>query len=139
MSHLPVPDPESAPYWDAAAEGRLVFQRCRQCDHAYLYPRAACPRCWSSDPEWVDTSGRGHVYSFTVVHRNDLPPFRDRLPYLVAVVELEEGPRLATNLVECDPADVWCGMAVRVAFREETDGEGSSVRVPVFRPVADPG
>ena len=137
MSPLPVPDPESAPYWEAAAEGRLVVQRCGACGHTYLYPRSACPRCWSEHTSWVDASGRGTVYSFTVIRRNDLPPFRDRVPYVVAIVELDEGPRLTTNVEECDPQDVQCGMLVEVAFRTETgDGEGSAA-VPVFRPRSD--
>lgn len=140
MSHLPFPDAESAPYWEAAAEGRLVFRRCGACGQAFLYPRAACPRCWSSDVAWADASGRGSVYSFTVVHRNDLPPFRDRLPYVVAVVELEEGPRLTTNLEGLtDANEVRCGMAVRVAFREESHDDGAPVFIPVFRPAASDG
>jgi uncharacterized OB-fold protein len=137
MSHLPVPDAESAPYWEAAAEGRLVFRRCDACGHAFLYPRSACPRCWSTDVEWVEASGRGTVYSFTVIHRNDLAPFRDRLPYVVAVVELEQGPRLTTNVEGVDPAEVRCGMPVRVAFREESHDHGDPMTVPVFRPEAD--
>ena len=87
---------------------------------------------------WADASGRGSVYSFTVVHRNGLPPFRDRLPYVVAVVELEEGPRLTTNVVGLTDADeVRCGMAVRVAFREESHDGGAPVFIPVFRPAVD--
>lgn len=136
MSHLPVPDSETAPYWEAAAEGRLIVKRCTACGHTFLYPRSACPRCWSTDTEWVTSSGRGSVYSFTVVHRNDLPPFRDRLPYVVAVVELEEGPRLTTNIEGCDPDDVRCGISVEVEFRTEVDAEGETLSVPVFRPAA---
>lgn len=127
--HLPVPDVETQPYWDAAAEGRLVVKRCTRCEHPYFYPRAHCPRCWSTDTEWIEASGVGTVYTFTVVRQNDLPPFRDRLPYVVAIVELEEGVRMTTNVEGCAPEDVRCGMRVRVAFREE---EG--VSLPVFHP-----
>lgn len=131
--HAPVPDAETAEYWEAAAAGRLLFKRCRACGRPFSYPRSACPRCWSIDVEWVEAEGRAAVYSFTVIHQNDLAPFRDRIPYVVAVVELDEGVRMTTNVVGCDPSDMRCGMPVRVAFREETDGT-ATVTVPVFEP-----
>jgi uncharacterized OB-fold protein len=131
---MPIPDPESAPYWEAAAEHRLVVQRCDACGHHYLYPRSACPRCWSTGNTWIDASGRGSVYSSTVIHRNDLPAFRDRVPYVVAIVELEEGPRLMTNVEGCEPEDVRCGMPVVVSFRTDADDAGATAVVPVFVP-----
>ncbi|MGH2662457.1 MAG: Zn-ribbon domain-containing OB-fold protein [Actinomycetota bacterium] len=131
--HLPEPDPETTPYWEAAGEGRLLIKECRACGALFFYPRTHCPRCWSSDTEWREASGRGSVYTFTVVHQNDLPPFRDRVPYVVALIELEEGVRMTSNVEGCPPEQVACGMPVRVAFREEA-GEGRTVTVPVFRP-----
>src|SRR3989442_5658037 len=126
--HLPVADIETAPYWEATREGRLLIKECRSCGRPFFYPRASCPRCWSSETAWREASGRGTVYTFTVVHQNDLPPFRDRLPYVVAVVELEEGVRMTSNIEACAPDDVRCGMAVRVAFRDEQrDGETVSI------------
>ena len=97
-----------------------------------------CPECLSSDHEWVPASGRGIVYTFSVVHRNDLPPFNERVPYVAAVVELDEGPRLMTNVVDCDVDDVAVGMPVEVAYRAIDDNgtENDGVTVPVFRPAS---
>jgi uncharacterized OB-fold protein len=79
---------------------------------------------------WEDARGTGTVYTFSVVHRNDLPPFNERVPYVAAIVELDEGPRMMTNIVDCDTDDVAVGMAVEVAFRTIDE----DVAVPVFRP-----
>lgn len=130
--HLPVADIESKPYWEATAGGMLLLRRCPDCG-PFFYPRDHCPRCWRTDTEWMQASGRGTVYTFTVIYQNDLPPFRERLPYVVAIVELEEGPRMTSNIEGCGPDDVRCGMAVQLAFREEQREEGS-VFLPVFRP-----
>lgn len=132
--HLPVPDAETQPYWDAARDGRLLIKHCNACDRPFFYPRTYCPRCWSPDTEWRESSGHGTVYTFTVVYQNDLPPFRDRLPYVVAIVELDEGVRLTTNVEGIDPERVRCGMEVRVAFRRELREDGDPVAVPVFLP-----
>jgi uncharacterized OB-fold protein len=126
---LPTPDDDTRPFWDAARQGRLLIKRCAACGRAHHYPRSFCPYCWSRDVAWEDARGTGTVYTFSVVHRNDLPPFNDRVPYVAAVVELDEGPRLMTNVVDCDPDAVACGMPVEVTFRE-LDGE---LFAPVFR------
>ncbi|MFN2545727.1 MAG: Zn-ribbon domain-containing OB-fold protein [Actinomycetota bacterium] len=131
--HLPQPDLETQPYWDAAREGRLLIKRCRTCAEAFFYPRTYCPRCWSQDTEWQNSSGRGRVYTFTVVHQNDLPPFNQRVPYVVAIVELDEGVRLTSNIEGVDPDEVACDMPVQVAFREE-HRDDEVVALPVFRP-----
>jgi hypothetical protein len=131
--HLPVADVETAPYWEGTAQGKLLIKRCNGCGRAFFYPRAHCPRCWSTDTVWVESSGRGRVYTFTVVHTNDLPPFRDRLPYVVAIVELEEGVRITSNIEGIEPDTVRCEMAVQVGFREEARDDGS-VFLPVFHP-----
>lgn len=131
--HLPVPDVETQAYWDAAAEGRLLIKHCNACDRPFFYPRAHCPRCWSMDTEWREASGLGSVYTFTVIHQNDIPPFRDRVPYVTAIVELAEGVRMTSTIEGVAPGEVRCGMAVRVAFRvEQRDGE--PVHLPVFQP-----
>ncbi|MCA1833406.1 MAG: Zn-ribbon domain-containing OB-fold protein [Actinomycetota bacterium] len=132
--HLPVPDVESATYWQGAREGKLLIKHCNACERHFFYPRAACPFCWSVDTSWRESSGRGNVYTFTVVHQNDLPPFRDRVPYVIAVIELEEGVRMTANVEGCSPDDVRCGMRVRVAFRDEARSEDDVVSLPVFRP-----
>jgi uncharacterized OB-fold protein len=111
----PRADPESTPYWSATLEGRLVVQQCVACGHHQLYARAHCLVCRSA-VEWVPASGRGTVYSYTVIRQNMSRSFRHLLPYVVALVDLDEGPRLMTNIVGCDPADVACGAPVEVRF-----------------------
>jgi uncharacterized OB-fold protein len=132
--HLPVADLETAAYWDAARERRLLIKECHACGRAFFYPRNHCPRCWSTDTAWREASGRGTVYTFTVVYQNDLPPFRDRIPYVVAIVELDEGVRMTANIEGITPEDVRCGMPVQVAFRDEQRSEEESVAIPIFRP-----
>jgi uncharacterized OB-fold protein len=127
---LPTPDAETQPYWDAARERRLLVKRCRACSRAHFYPRPFCPHCWSAEVDWEEASGRATLYTWSVVHRNDLPPFGERVPYVAAVVDLAEGPRMMTNVVGCDPGQLRIGMALEVDFRVETD----EVTVPVFRP-----
>jgi uncharacterized OB-fold protein len=92
-------------YWRMLAEGRLRFQRCANCRHAWLPPRAECPSCWSSQWRWEDAGGRGKLVSWVVFHTAFAEAFESRLPYNVAVVELDEGPRLITNIVDLPGAD----------------------------------
>lgn len=129
---LPEPDAFTAPYWSAAAEGRLLIRRCGACGRPHHYPREFCPHCWSEDVAWEQSSGRATLYTWSVVHRNDLPPFGERVPYVAAVVDLAEGPRLMTEVVECPADDLRIGMELGVTFRELTP----DVSVPVFRPAA---
>ncbi|MEN3586363.1 OB-fold domain-containing protein [Streptomyces sp. ZYX-F-203] len=118
-------DPVARTYWEAAAAGRLLIRRCRDCGRAHHYPRDFCPYCWSEGVVWETASGLGTLYTWSVVHRNDLPAFRDRLPCVAAVVELAEGPRMATEIVECGAGTALrAGLATRVLFR---------AGVPVFR------
>jgi uncharacterized OB-fold protein len=126
----PVPDPDSAPYWSAAREGKLVVQRCESCGKHQLYGRALCKFC-GGDVTWVDASGRGTVFSFTVIRQNYSRPFRDLIPYVVALVDLDEGPRVMTNIVGCDPDDVEIGMRVVARFEEVSDEAGIALFEPV--------
>jgi uncharacterized OB-fold protein len=128
----PEVDPFTRPYWDAAAEGRLLIRHCAACDRVHHYPREFCPYCWSEDVTWRPASGRATLYTWSVVHRNDLPPFGDRVPYVAAVVDLAEGPRMMTEVVGCPEAELRIGMELYVAFRAADGGDG--VSVPVFRP-----
>ncbi|WP_050502768.1 Zn-ribbon domain-containing OB-fold protein [Streptomyces monomycini] len=130
---LPGIDAFSRVYWDAAAQGRLLLRRCRAdgCGAVHHYPREFCPRCWSEEVEWEEASGRATLYTWSVVHRNDLPPFGERVPYVAAVVDLAEGPRMMTEVVDCPEADLRIGMALRVCFRT---ADASGIAVPVFRP-----
>jgi uncharacterized protein len=111
----------AARFYEAAKAGRLSLPLCKACGKHHFYPRSFCPHCWSEELNWVDVSGEASVYSFTVV--------RDKDPYVLAVVELAEGPRMMTNIIECPPAAVHVGMRVRVNF-QPFDGE----RVPMFSP-----
>ena len=124
-------------YWKAAGQGLLLLRRCAACGRVHHYPREFCPYCWSEDVSWEEASGRAVLYTWSVVHANDLPPFRDRLPYVAAVVDLAEGPRVMTGLVDCDPAELWIGMALRVTFPTAVsfnEDEPTPFTVPVFGP-----
>ena len=96
---LPEPTPLSKPYWDALGDGRLTFQRCRKCGHSWLPPRAECPECLAAESDWTTASGKGRVISWVIYHHAYHEAFRNRLPYNVALIELDEGPRLITNIV----------------------------------------
>lgn len=128
---LPEVTPESEPYWAAAAEGRLLLRECEDCGLVHYYPRALCPDCLGENVDWVEASGEGTVYTYSVAQQMSGWPEAD-LPLVVAYVELEEGPRMMTNLVDCDPEAVSVGDPVEVTF-VETDRE--DVAIPVFRPV----
>ena len=129
---LPRIDEESRGWWEALVRHELYVQECGACGTRRLPPRAVCPACLSSAVCWVRSAGRGTVYSFTVTHQNQAPGFREALPYVLAVVELAEGPRMMTNLVACAPEAVRIGMAVEVVFDDVTP----DVTLPMFRPVA---
>ncbi|MEV6104052.1 Zn-ribbon domain-containing OB-fold protein [Streptomyces sp. NPDC051940] len=129
---VPEADDFSSTYWEAAADGRLLLRRCLGCGRAHHYPRETCPRCWSEDVVWEEASGHATLYTWSVVHRNDLPPFGARVPYTAAVVELAEGPRMMTELVGCTEGELRVGMPLRADFRSAAAGDG--VAVPVFRP-----
>ena len=129
---------ETRAYWEGCGRHELVLQRCRQCQAVQHRPRAVCAGCLGNDIEHFVASGRGSVYTYTVTHQNGVPPFRDALPYVLAYVDLEEGPRLMTNIVDCEPDQVAIGMPVVVDFQDVEGGEhgntGAALAVPRFRP-----
>jgi uncharacterized protein len=127
---LPTIEEDTRPFWDAAREGRLLIRRCRSCGRPHHYPRPFCPHCWSDAVQWVEASGRATLYTWSVVFTNDLPPFSERLPYVAAVVDLEEGVRLMTNVIGCEPDRLEIGMPLVVDYRPLTD----EITAPVFRP-----
>jgi uncharacterized OB-fold protein len=131
---LPAPDNVSETYWKAAADGELLFQECPKCGHRQLYPRALCTVC-AAGPEWRRASGRGEVHTFTIIHQNWAPPFRDLVPYVVAIVQLEEGPRMMSNITPCDPASIAVGMPVELYTVKVEDGIG----IPFWRPAVGSG
>jgi uncharacterized OB-fold protein len=127
----PRPSDQSALFWAATAEGRFLLQRCDDCSEAIFYPRVNCPRCGSTSLSTEDASGRGTVYTYTVARRPTHRAFAEATPYVIAIVELAEGPHVTTNIVDCDPDDVTIGMDVELTFAPEVDG----VALPLFRPV----
>lgn len=134
---LPQITPEAQPYWDGARAGKLMIPRCRACGSAFFYPRVLCPACASRDIVWVQASGRGRLVSFEIAHQILNKAFTVPTPVVLAMVELEEGPRLLTNLVEVapDPRALRCDMPVEVAFEKLTD----EITLPVFRPATTGG
>lgn len=123
----------TAPFWQAAREGRLVMQRCRTCGEYVWCPRPACTECGNPELDWQELSGRGSVYSFTVIRQlagRGARAFEKDIPYVIAWVDLEEGPRFYTNIVQCPVDRVEIGMAVEVVF----DPASSEINLPKFRP-----
>jgi uncharacterized OB-fold protein len=115
---IPVFDDLSGPYWRAAREGRLLLQRCRGCGEHQFYPRPFCMACRGSELEWIEATGRGRLHTFSVVHRTADRAFAGEVPYVFAVVELDEGPRLTVNVVDTPLEALRCDMPVQMAFTE---------------------
>lgn len=124
---IPIVDPESRPYWEALKERKLLLKSCRACGKAHHYPRELCPHCHSDELDWIEAKGDGEIYSFTVVHRPAGEAFAADIPYTVALVTLDEGPRMMTRIAEGGSA-VEIGRRVRVTYQ---NGEGGWV-LPFF-------
>ena len=120
----PLPRPQNPeltrPYWEAAKRHELVIPRCRKCAHLFFYPRFECPRCFSTDLEWAKMSGEARVHTFTIVRQPVNPAFLEDVPYIYALVQLNEGPRLISNVVQCDIDDVKIDMPLTVFFDDVT-------------------
>jgi uncharacterized OB-fold protein len=123
---------DAAPFWEACARRELVLPFCTTCAEFFFYPRTLCPACGSRAIEWRPVSGRGRLHAFCIHHHSPLPAFRDKVPFVTVLVELEEGPRMMSVLagVEPDPAVIRCEMPLRVDFAEGDDGQ----LLPVFVP-----
>ena len=119
----PIVQPESDFFWQELRAHRLVLRHCEACDAPYFYPRDHCPRCLSSATRWIEASGRGRLYSFAIVHRAPSAIFEASVPYIVALVDLDEGPRVATNLlgVSPDPDAIEIGIPVEAVFDDVSD------------------
>lgn len=126
----PLIEAESAPFWEGLQAGELRIKRCNACGAFHFYPRPFCPTCWSEDVEWTVASGGATVYSYSTVYVNDLPPFGPQVPYVAAVVDLDEGPRMMTRLVGCTKDDITIGMPVTF----ETAPLDDELSMAVFRP-----
>jgi uncharacterized protein len=124
---LPVPTTVSEPHWSACRRGELTAQRCTSCARYNFPPVARCSYCSSVDLTWVPSSGRGLVDSYTTIYRAQTPAFD--VPYTVAIIRLEEGWSMLSNIVDCDPAEVRSGAAVEVTFRAMSD----EITLPMFR------
>ena len=130
---LPVANADSLPYWNAARERRLLIRKCKTCETLHFMPRHLCPACWSDQLEWVEAKGTGSVHSFTIIRRAPMAVFAPRAPYVLALIDLDEGPRMMANVLGEDALSVRIGDRVKVTFEER--GEGAMIpqfqRVPV--------
>ena len=107
-------------FWEAAKRHELVMPRCKTCDYLFFYPRSECPRCLSNHLEWMKVSGRGRLHTYTVVYQPANAAFRDDTPYIYAVVQLDEGPRMVSNVVQCDLDAVKVDMPLEAIFDDVT-------------------
>jgi len=130
---LPKPTPETQPFWDGTRDGKLMIQRCTTCNRHYFYPRPFCPfpDCSSQDVAWVQASGKGTLHTYLINHR-PAPGFEADAPYVIAVVQLEEGPRMMTNLVDVEPdaSKLPIDLPLEVIF----DTVNDEITLPKFRP-----
>jgi uncharacterized OB-fold protein len=131
---LPRPTPDTLRYWEGCKQHELWLPFCLTCKEYYFYPRAFCPRCFGSEIEWRRASGRGKLYTFSIQYRPQAPGFKP--PYVTAIVQLDEGPRVMTNLidVEPEPDNIRCDMQVEVVFQDMSD----EITLPMFRPAGGP-
>jgi uncharacterized OB-fold protein len=129
---IPLPSPETQFFWDKAKQHELWLPHCRPCDRAYWYPRDFCPTCGSRDVEWRRASGRGTLYTFAIHHRAFHPAWANEIPYVTALVDLEEGVRFFTNLAEVqpDPKHIHCDMPLEAEFEDITE----EITLVKFRP-----
>lgn len=130
LKPIPVPNEDSKRFWEGCNAGRLVLQQCRACGHVRFYPRVCCTECASTDTEWIAATGRGTVYSHTTVYRAPSAAFKADVPYVLALVTLDEGPRMMTNIIGCAPDEVAIDMPVKVVF----DRVSEDIAVPKFEP-----
>lgn len=126
----PVITPETAEYWAAANRGELLIQHCGSCAARQFYPRPLCAACGSEQIEWQRASGQGVVASYSIARRPLTAAYADDVPYIVALIDLAEGPRMMSNVVACEIDAVQIGMAVEVTFERRSE----ELAVPVFRP-----
>jgi uncharacterized OB-fold protein len=132
---IPVPDNASQPFWEGARNHKLLLQRCCGCGTIQSFPQSCCRKCLSGDIEWFEASGKGKIYSFTVIHRPPSQNFEEDIPYIVAIIELDEGPRVMSNIIGMTPEDAKVDMTVEVIF----DDISSTISLPKFRPFGNDG
>ena len=130
---LPTPiTPEAKPFWDGCRAEKLMLPRCEECGHVFFYPRILCPRCHSRQVGWMQASGRGTLHSFEIAHQAFQKAWKIKPPYVLAMVQLEEGPRMMSNLINVEPSPkaIRCDMPVEVVFTKVSD----EVTLPLFQP-----
>jgi len=128
---LPHVHPWNRPFFEGGLAGKLTLQKCRNCGEIVYYPRVACPECLSTEYDWVDLSGRGTVYSYSIVWRPQHPAFLPMVPIVLAAIHLEEGPLIVSNIVNCPEEEVKIGMLVRVVFERVSE----HIALPKFQAV----
>jgi len=128
---LPKPTAVSKKFWEAAKKQELLVQKCKDCGRLIYYPRMFCTECLSSKLDWQKVSGKGKVYTYSIVYRPPLKAYEPDVPYVLAVIELEEGPHMLSNVIGCKPEEVKIGMDVEVVFEEVTP----DITLPKFKPI----
>lgn len=128
---LPTPSPWSKPFWDGCKRHELLIQVCNECQKPIFYPKLFCPHCLSPDLEWVKASGKGKVYTYSIVYSYPPAAFVHDVPYVVAVIKLDEGVQMMSNVIEIKPEDVKCDMEVEVVFDDVTE----EITLPKFKPI----
>lgn len=135
---LPVPMPTglTGEFWAAAKQGKLVLQCCSHCKALQSYPKPWCSECGSEDLTWREVSGKGTVYSYTIPRQvvDNSPAFEEKMPFVVAIVQLEEGPRIYSNIIGLPPEKVKIGMELEVVFEDASP----DIALPKFQPVSSP-
>ncbi|KRB81574.1 Zn-ribbon domain-containing OB-fold protein [Noviherbaspirillum sp. Root189] len=124
----PIANPDSQVYWDGARENRLMIRKCKSCGTVHFLPRYLCPKCWSTELEWIQASGRGTVHSYSIVRRAALPEFADQVPYVLALIDLDEGTRMMANILGKDALETRIADRVEVCFEQR----GDNAKVPQF-------
>ena len=128
---LPVITEENHPFWEGCRQGKLLLQYCERCQHYQFYPRLYCMQCSADILRWLEVSGRGTIYSYTLIYQNKSPEFVHDTPYNVAIVQLEEGPRMLSSIVDIDPTDLRVDLPVTIIFDPVSEG----ISLPRFKPV----
>lgn len=126
---IPEMYPEHEAFWKSAEEGRLLINKCEDCGEFHYYPRFLCPFCHSDRTLWTEVSGTGKIYTYSIMRKGT--------PYAIAFVELDEGPRLMTNIVDCDLDEIHINQRVQVVFKQSGDSENPGAFVPCFSPIQD--
>ncbi len=127
---LPTPEGDTFEFWEGTKNNQLLIKHCEDCGAFSYYPRPFCPKCWSGNVVWHPAEGKATLYTWSVIYSNDQPPFKERVPYVAAIVDLAEGPRMMTNVVDCEFEDLRVGMELKVKFQSISD----DFTIPVFIP-----